>query len=161
MPDLTRVCVCVCVCLIEHSGTPHASRPPRHLNSRGLDRKRAARKQQVINTTGTVWLCDRCSRQDLLITDWALRPSAYPPIGDAIRRIRRCTPCLCVCVCVCVCVLAVAGPGVGDIRAADECLRSDRHDPAARSVAAAVRTMSSDARRRRCKGTSRHCSTVN
>ena len=27
-----------------------------------LDRKRAARKQQVINTTGTVWPCDRCSR---------------------------------------------------------------------------------------------------
>ena len=27
-----------------------------------LDRKRAARKQQVINTTGTVWPHDRCSR---------------------------------------------------------------------------------------------------
>jgi len=27
-----------------------------------LARKRAARKQQVINTTGTVWPCDRCSR---------------------------------------------------------------------------------------------------
>ena len=27
-----------------------------------LVRKRAARKQQVINTTGTVWPCDRCSR---------------------------------------------------------------------------------------------------
>ena len=24
------------------------------------------------------------------------------PIGDAVRRIRRCTPCVCVCVCVCV-----------------------------------------------------------
>jgi len=27
-----------------------------------LDRKRAARKQLVINTTSTVWPCDRCSR---------------------------------------------------------------------------------------------------
>jgi len=27
-----------------------------------LDRKQAARKQQVINTTGTVWPHDRCSR---------------------------------------------------------------------------------------------------
>ena len=27
-----------------------------------LDRKQAVRKQQVINTTGTVWPCDRCSR---------------------------------------------------------------------------------------------------
>ena len=26
------------------------------------DRKRAARKQQVIDTTGTVWPCDRCSK---------------------------------------------------------------------------------------------------
>jgi len=69
-------CVCVCVTwdpshwaqlhLIEHSGAPHASWPPRHLRSCGLpaelDKKRAARKQQVINTTGTVWPCDRCSR---------------------------------------------------------------------------------------------------
>ena len=27
-----------------------------------LDRKRAARKQQAINTTGMVWPCDRCGR---------------------------------------------------------------------------------------------------
>ena len=27
-----------------------------------LDRKWAARKQQAINTTGTVWPCDRCNR---------------------------------------------------------------------------------------------------
>jgi len=38
-------------------------------------------------------LAVRQMQQDLLITDWALRPSAYPPVGDAVGRIRRCTPC--------------------------------------------------------------------
>ena len=46
-----------------------------------LDRKWAAHKQQVINTTSTAWPCDR---QDLLITDWALRPSAYPSVTQSV-----------------------------------------------------------------------------
>jgi len=46
------VCVCVCVraCVMLESRVAE------------LDRKQAARKQQVINTTGTVWPCDRCTR---------------------------------------------------------------------------------------------------
>ena len=50
--------------LIEHSDAPHASRPLRHLESQiaELDRKWAAHKQQVINTTSTAWPCDRRSR---------------------------------------------------------------------------------------------------
>ena len=69
-----------------------------------LDRKRAARKQQVTNTTGTVWPCDRCSRT----AHHGLGPSPIGvPIGDAIRRIRRCTPCVCVCVCATVCLSVV------------------------------------------------------
>ena len=157
MPDLTRVCVCVC--LIEHSGTPHASRPPRHLRSRGLpswtgngqlassrSSTPPARFGCATDAAGRT-----CSSRTGLFAHRRTHPSVTQSVvfDGALR------------VCVCVCVLAVAGPGVGDIRAADECLQSDRHDPAARSVAAAVRTMSSDARRRRCKGTSRHCSTVN
>ena len=55
-----------CIHLIEHSGAPCAcqSATASFEESRvaELDRKRAARKQQVINTTGTVWPCDRCSR---------------------------------------------------------------------------------------------------
>ena len=43
-----------------------------------LDRKRVGRKQQVINTTGTVWPCDRHSRTC----------SSRIGVGDAIRRIR-------------------------------------------------------------------------
>jgi len=42
-------------------------------------------------------------QQDLLITDWTLRPSAYPSVtthcsSSLSCRIRRCTPCVCVCV---------------------------------------------------------------
>jgi len=47
-----------------------------------LDRKRAARKQQAINTTGA-------AHHGLSSSPIGV------PIGDAIHRIRRCTPCVC------------------------------------------------------------------
>ena len=73
--------------LIEHSDAPHASRPLRHLESQiaELDRKWAAHKQQVINTTSTAWPCDRRSR------------TCSSRIGlFAIHHIWRQTPCVCL-----------------------------------------------------------------
>ena len=68
-----------------------------------LDRKRAARKQQVINTTGTVWLCDRCSRQDLLITDCGLFAyrRTHPSVAQSVVFDSALHVCVCVCVFVC------------------------------------------------------------
>jgi len=43
----------------------------------------AARKQQVINTTSK-GLAVRQMQQDLLITDWALCPSAYPLVTQSV-----------------------------------------------------------------------------
>jgi len=43
----------------------------------------AARKQQVINTTSK-GLVVRQMQQDLLITDWTLRPSAYPSVTQSV-----------------------------------------------------------------------------
>jgi len=69
------------------------------------DRKRAARKQQVINTTGTVWPCDRCSRRP------AHHGLGSSPIGapfgdDALFFFAflsySTVHSMCVCVCVCV-----------------------------------------------------------
>ena len=86
--------------LIEHSGAPHASRPPRQLRSRGLP-----------SWTGNGQLASSRSSTPPArfgrATD-AAGPAHHGlgsspigvPIGDAIRRIRRCTPCVwCVCVC--------------------------------------------------------------
>ena len=90
---------------IEHSGAPHASRPPRHLRSRGLP-----------SWTGNSQLASSRSSTPPArfgrATD-AAGPAHHGfgsspigvPIGDAVRRIRRRTPCVCVCVCACVCVV--------------------------------------------------------
>jgi len=59
--------------------------------------KRAARRQQAVNITGTAWPCDRCNK----ICSSSIGLFTHRrnlPIGDAIRRHRRCTPCVCVCV---------------------------------------------------------------
>ena len=65
--------------MIEHSGAPHASQPLRHLRSRGC---RAGQETGSSQAAGDQHhrhgLAVRQMQQDLLITDWALRPSAYP-----------------------------------------------------------------------------------
>ena len=78
---------------------PHASWPPCHLRSRGLPSW--TRNGQLASSRSSpppARFGRATDAAGLLITDWALRPSAYPSIGDAIRRIRRCTPPACVCV---------------------------------------------------------------
>ena len=99
---VTVVCLCVCLChwaqlhLIKHSGAPHASRAPRYMRSRGLP-----------SWTGNGQLASSRSSSPPVqfghVTDAAGLAhhglSSSPigvPIGDAIRRIRRCTPCVCV-----------------------------------------------------------------
>jgi len=49
-----------------------------------LDRKRAARKQQAINITGTAWPCDRCNKICSSRIGWDLRPSAYPSVTQSV-----------------------------------------------------------------------------
>ena len=49
-----------------------------------LDRKQAARKQQVINTTGSARFGRATDAAGLLITDWAFRPSAYPSLTQCV-----------------------------------------------------------------------------
>ena len=72
--DCLSVCVCVCLRPQSLSTAPFDRAQWRTTTCQSatasfeesrvveLDRKRAARKQQVIDTTGTVWPCDRCSR---------------------------------------------------------------------------------------------------
>jgi len=54
----------------------------------------------------------RQMQQDLLITYWALRPSAYPSVTQSVDIDR--APHVCACVCVCVCVCAGASPNRRD-----------------------------------------------
>jgi len=106
-------CVCVCVTwdpshwaqlhLIEHSGAPHASWPPRHLRSCGLPSW--TKNGQLTNSRSSTPPA-RFGR----VTD-AAGPAHHGlgslpigiPIGDTIRRIRRRTPCVCVLHSRCVC----------------------------------------------------------
>ena len=106
-------CVCVCVTwdpshwaqlhLIEHSGAPHASWPPRHLRSCGLPSW--TKNGQLANSRSSTPPA-RFGR----VTD-AAGPAHHGlgslpigvPIGDTIRRIRRRTPCVCVLHSCCVC----------------------------------------------------------
>ena len=81
-----------CIHLIEHSGAPHASRPPRRLRSRGLP-----------SWTGNGQLASsRSSTPPARFGRATDSSSIGVPIGDAIRRIRRCTPCVRARVCVSV-----------------------------------------------------------
>jgi len=90
--------------LIEHSGAPHASWPSRHLRSRGLPSWTGNRQLASSRSSTPPARFGRAT--DAAGPDHhGLGSSPIGvPISDAIRRIRRCTPCVCVCVCVCVCL---------------------------------------------------------
>ena len=59
-----------------------------------LQRKRAARKHQVVSSTNMAWPCDRCNK----VCSSRIMGSLpiVLPIDEAVRRTRRCSPCECI-----------------------------------------------------------------
>jgi len=58
-----------------------------------LQRKRAARKHQVVSSTNTAWPCDRC---DKVCSSRIGLFANRLPIDEAVCHTRRCSPCMCV-----------------------------------------------------------------
>ena len=88
---------------IEHSGAPHASRPPRHLRSRGLPSWTGnGQLASSRSSTPPARFGRATDAAGLLIMDSALRPSAYPSVTQSVVF----DGALHVCVCVRVCVRA-------------------------------------------------------
>ena len=82
----TQECVCVCVCVVAGC---RAGQETGSLQAAGHQHHRHG-------------LAVRQMQQDLLITDWALRPSAYPSVTQSVVFDGALHVCVCVCVCVCV-----------------------------------------------------------
>ena len=81
--------------LIEHSGAPHASRPPRHLRSRGLPSWTGNRQLASSRSSTPPARFGRATdAPGPAHHGLGSSPIGGRPIGDAIRRIRRCTPCM-------------------------------------------------------------------
>jgi len=98
------VCVCVCVCATTCQSAAASFEESRIAEP---DRKRAARKQQVmiINTTGIVRPCDRCSRTCSSRIRLFAHRRTHPSVTQSVVFDGALHVCVCVCAYVCAACL--------------------------------------------------------